>query len=131
VRRLVAPFVPLAVIAGWAQVFVACDGRSSAVDRGGACSFAADCLPGLVCVEQENGARVCTDDLTGALGDPPGQGDDDDGGPGDGEGGVDEDGGDVDATIPPDEDGGVVPDSGTPADAGNDADPPPVDAGDG
>ena len=114
-RRLLALGVPLLL---WGGVVAACSTRNQAVDRGGSCFFATDCVPGLVCVEQRDRSRVCTDDLSGVGGDPPEPGDgdgggDDEGGEGGGEGGVIEDGGTTDG--PP-----IVEDTGTDASTGVD-----------
>lgn len=67
VLALAAPFaMTLAVF-----VFGACDAKSSLVGPGGECFLASDCLPGLVCVEQANQSRICTDDLSRVAGEAP------------------------------------------------------------
>jgi len=60
-----------ATIAGVAGLLFACAQESSAVGPGGECFLASDCQPGLVCVPQPSGARVCSADLTGFEGNPP------------------------------------------------------------
>jgi hypothetical protein len=52
----------------------ACESSAGSVGPGGECSLATDCTPGLICIEQENGARICSDDLTRVAGDPPSNG---------------------------------------------------------
>lgn len=84
--------------------FAACKGSAALVQKGGECLLASDCAPGLVCVAQRNGPRVCTDDLSSVGGRPPPDG----GGPAEG--------GDADPDAPP----VVPPDSGDP-----DTTPPP------
>jgi hypothetical protein len=108
VKRLLALGAPVLL---WGGVLGACSTTNAAVDRDGACFFATDCLPGLVCIEQRNGARICTDDLSRVGGDPPGQGEDDAGDEA-GEGGLDE-GGTTDG--PP-----IVEDTGTDTSTGVD-----------
>ena len=49
----------------------ACSSSPALVAAGGACFAASDCQPGLVCVPQKNGARVCSSDLTQVTGRPP------------------------------------------------------------
>lgn len=61
------------LLAGAALVF-ACATDASLVGPGGECFLASDCQPGLVCIEQRDKRRVCTDDLTGVEGRPPQQG---------------------------------------------------------
>lgn len=102
-----------------------CDPSTSAVGPGGECSLATDCAPGLVCVEQANKTRVCSDDLSRVAGRPAETG------------GAEEDaeaeggGSNVDGSTPPPpprsdsgapDAGQLEEDSGTP--------PPPDDAGD-
>jgi hypothetical protein len=52
----------------------ACGSSDGSVGPGGECSLATDCALGLICIEQENGARACSDDLTRVAGDPPSNG---------------------------------------------------------
>lgn len=98
---------------GLAAVFsiLACTSNVSPVGLGGECFIATDCLTGLICVEQANKTRICTDDLSRVAGRPP---------PTDaGEAGV-TDGSKADVSVPPLEDTGA-PDSGTfPGDSGAD-----------
>lgn len=56
-----AVFVALALVA-------ACGPPKDRVGPGGECFLATDCAPGLVCVEQENRSRVCSDDITRVAG---------------------------------------------------------------
>jgi hypothetical protein len=103
------------VLAGAA--LLACVAQPSPVGPGGECFLASDCAPGLICVEQREGTRVCTDDLSRVTGRPREPED-----AGEGEG----DGGDPDASTPVPEDAGV--DAGGEEDAG--ADTGAADAGD-
>jgi hypothetical protein len=69
VKRLVL----LGIVAGTWGVLLACSKENAAIDKGGECFFASDCAPGLICVEQrDKGIRICTDDLSGVAGEPPG-----------------------------------------------------------
>lgn len=86
----------------WGGFVGACSKDNPAIERGGACDFASDCAPGLVCVEQRDKARICTDDLTGVAGEPPDQGGDG----GEAEGGEPGEGGTTDGPV-------VIPDTGT------------------
>jgi hypothetical protein len=52
----------------------ACSSKSNPVGPGGECFLAADCAPGLVCVEQPNKTRQCSDDLSRVAGRPPEEG---------------------------------------------------------
>jgi hypothetical protein len=114
--RIAAVALPIA--AAWAPLG-ACSGPSAAVDRGGACYLATDCAPGLVCVPQKNGTRICTDDLTG-LGAPPPEG-------GAGDSG---DAGDATEETPIEPPDTGPPDTGPPDTGPPDTGPPPGDAGD-
>jgi hypothetical protein len=58
---------------------------ATAAGPGGECSLAADCAPGLVCVEQANKTRICTTDLARVAGKRPPDAAADDGGATDGE----------------------------------------------
>ena len=92
---------------------------SSAVGPGGECFLATDCTPGLVCVEQENKARVCSDDLTRVAGETPEPRGDAGGGDGTSDAPIGD--GPViprDTGTPPDT-GGPQPDTGAPVDAGD------------
>ena len=56
---------------GLAIVFVllgACKPEVTPVGPGGECFLATDCAAGLVCVEQPNRSRICTDDLSRVTG---------------------------------------------------------------
>lgn len=110
-----------------------CSTTTEAVPYGGECFVASDCAPGLVCITQPNGARACTDDLSGSTGDPPGTGGGTDGG-GAADGAAAEDGGEADGGPSPEDAGGTpdsggMPDAGRP-DAGEDAGDAGTDAGD-
>ena len=94
-------FVLLGIAAAWA-VLLACSKDNAAIGAGGECFFATDCAPGLICVEQrDKGIRICTDDLSGVAGEPPGM-------PGE-EGDASDEGGEGGATDGP----VVIPDTGT------------------
>ncbi len=104
----------------------ACTSKQSPVGPGGECFLATDCAPGLVCVEQRNQTRICTDDLSSVAGRPPPEAGPMDAGDG-GEGGEGVDGESPDVGPPPPPPDGSVPDVvSTPPDSG----PPPEDAGD-
>ncbi len=61
---------------------VACSTPGGPVGPGEECFVATDCAPGLVCIEQPNKTRVCSDDLRRVAGrTPPEGGADEDGGP--------------------------------------------------
>lgn len=60
-----------AVLAAVGGLLFACAQESSPVGPGGECFLASDCQPGLVCVPQPSGARLCSSDLTGFEGNPP------------------------------------------------------------
>jgi hypothetical protein len=86
----------------------ACGGTTNPVGAGQSCSLATDCIDGLVCVPQDNGLSVCSDDLTKVAGKgPPEGGTADANGDGSGEAGRREGGGDA-----------TVTETGTPADTG-------------
>lgn len=100
-------------------VIEACSSSSALVGPGGECFLATDCAPGLVCLEQPNKTRVCSDDLRGVAGRAPPDGaavtdDAGDGGTTDGA---------PDAAISPPRDAGGA-ETGSPADTGA----PPMDA---
>jgi hypothetical protein len=60
-----------ALLAVQAILVVACTPRSSAVGPGQECFAASECEPGLVCVPQEKGGSVCSNDLSQITGRPP------------------------------------------------------------
>jgi hypothetical protein len=62
------------VIIGALSLVDACSTSSPPVNRGGECFLATDCAPGLVCVEQANKGRTCSDDLTRVAGQAPPEG---------------------------------------------------------
>src|SRR5689334_1338756 len=75
VFRLVrALAVGSSVVAGPLLVVGSCTVKSNPVGSGGECFLAADCAPGLVCVEQPNKTRLCSDDLERVAGRPPPEG---------------------------------------------------------
>lgn len=49
----------------------ACADREASLGAGSRCFLASECAPGLVCVPQEDGTRVCSSDLRGVQGEPP------------------------------------------------------------
>lgn len=114
------------VLAGL-SVLVLVDACSSSklAGQGGECFVADDCAPGLVCIEQKDKSRICTNDLTLAAGTVPPDGAAPDAGDA-GEGGTTGEGG-----TPPNDSGTTPPkDSGTttpPKDSGTN--PPPQDSG--
>lgn len=67
--RILVVAVPLAAALGLA--FSACDANTTRVGAGGECFLATDCEPGLVCVPQQNGSRICSSDLSRVAGRPP------------------------------------------------------------
>ncbi len=102
----------------------ACAPQSSRVGAGGECFLATDCAPGLICIEQADKTRLCSDDLSRVAGRPASDG----GAEADGgidEGGTSDDGAvpDDGASQPPDTgapDTSTPPDSGAPVDASDD-----------
>ncbi len=124
-RARAAAFLALAGLVVVVGLVGACNAESVAVGPGGECFLATDCAPGLVCVEQANKTRVCTDDLTRAAGRPPAEAE---------EAGA-PDAESADSSV----DGSPPPPPPPPADSGTkdagrdsgtvDAEPPPVDAG--
>ena len=58
-----------------AVLALACSSSPALVAAGGDCFAASDCEPGLVCVPQKNGPRVCSSDLSQVTGRPPAEGD--------------------------------------------------------
>lgn len=48
----------------------ACAPQSSRVGAGGECFLATDCAPGLICIEQADKTRLCSDDLSRVAGGP-------------------------------------------------------------
>ena len=99
----------------------ACSSKASLVGPGGECFLATDCAPGLVCVEQANKTRVCSDDLTRVAGRPPPEGGAGDAAEEGGEGGMDAQ---TDSPVTPPVDSGkdtsVPVDTGSPVDTGTD-----------
>jgi len=59
---------------GLGSTFIACSTSASNVGPGGECFLATDCAPGLVCLEQANKTRICSDDLSRVAGRPPPEG---------------------------------------------------------
>lgn len=119
-RRLPARAAIAIPLLLWGGLVGACSKDNAAIERGGECFFASDCAPGLVCVEQRNKTRICTDDLTGVAGEPPDQG----GGDGGGADGEPGEGGATDGPV-------IIPDTGTDTSQGVDTgvDTGIVDAG--
>lgn len=114
-RRLVPFGIPLlATSAILGACLAACSKDNAAIGAGGECYFATDCAPGLVCVEQrDRGTRICTDDLSGVAGEPPGMGEVD----ASGEGGEAGEAGQTDGPVvipDADPDQNVPPDTGPP-----------------
>jgi hypothetical protein len=103
--------LPLAITLG---PVAACSKQDSSAPLGGECYLATDCAPGLVCVPQKNGSRICSNDLTGLGAAPP-------------EGGMGDAGEAGDA---PTQDGPVVVPDAEPPDTGTDTGPPVQDAAD-
>lgn len=66
---LVAGSLAVCAMAGLA--FAACDADTTRVGAGAECFLATDCEPGLVCVPQQNGSRICSSDLSRVAGRPP------------------------------------------------------------
>ena len=111
-RRAGAFGVGVAFACGAVGVLVAC-GTNNLAAAGAECTLATDCEPGLVCVPQRDGKKICSSDLTGVQ--RPVQ----PGGGGDasiGEGG---EGGASDGALP-------VDDTGVPDSAIKDTGPPDV-----
>lgn len=65
--------VVLGPIAAFALLPAACSSNGEQASAGGECFLATDCAPGLICVEQRDGTRRCSDDLTSVVGKPPGE----------------------------------------------------------
>ena len=103
----------------------ACTATVTQVGPGGECFLATDCAPGLICIEQPDKTRTCSDDLSRVAGRPPAEGGAEEQDGGDGEGGVPEASTD-DVTQPPPDTG--VPDTNQPP---PDTGAPPQDAGEG
>lgn len=105
-------------------VLEACASRSNPVGPGGECFLATDCAPGLVCVEQSSGARVCSDDLSRVAGEPP---EEEQGEDAAADGAANPDTSTPDTGGPQPDTGGPQPDTGGPQpDTGG---PPPDDSG--
>ena len=91
----------------------ACAGTTNPVGAGQSCSLATDCIVGLVCVPQDNGFSVCSDDLSKVAGKAPPEAGAADANARDGSGeGGGKEGGTGDATTAPDTGGGGPPDTG-------------------
>ncbi|AKV01798.1 hypothetical protein AKJ09_08461 [Labilithrix luteola] len=86
--------VVLGPVAAFALFPAACSSNSEQA-AGGECFLATDCAPGLICIEQRDGTRRCSDDLTSVVGKPPGEA-----------GAAATDGGDGEAAAPGDASGG-------------------------
>jgi hypothetical protein len=56
--RLVAPFALALALFG-------CSTKAKLLGQGGECLQATDCVDGLVCVPQNDGHRICSNDLSG------------------------------------------------------------------
>jgi hypothetical protein len=97
----------------------ACTAKVTQVGAGGECFLATDCAPGLICIEQADKTRICSDDLSRVAGRPPAEPEEADGGGG--EGGMPEASAN-DVTQPPEDTG--APDTSPP-----DTGAPPPDSG--
>ncbi len=77
-RLAVVVVVPLALALALGTVagpLLGCSKERALVGAGQDCDLAADCLPGLVCIEEERGGRrVCSNDLTRVQGELPPEG---------------------------------------------------------
>jgi hypothetical protein len=71
-RRRARLGIVAAVLAVPTLVAAACAPKNSASGAGQECFVATDCEPGLVCVPQRGGARLCSADLSQVTGRPPG-----------------------------------------------------------
>ena len=56
------------VVAGPILLAAGCSAKANPVSSGGECFLATDCAAGLVCVEQANTTRICTNDLARVAG---------------------------------------------------------------
>ncbi len=65
-RRALAFLLPFGLVL---SPLAAC-GSDDKVGKGGECSLATDCAPGLICIPQKD-TRVCSDDLSNVAGKPP------------------------------------------------------------
>jgi hypothetical protein len=63
VKRLL---VALGACVAIGALSAACSAKAKAVAVGGECMLAVDCEPGLACVPQRDGRRICDSDLSGA-----------------------------------------------------------------
>jgi hypothetical protein len=70
-RGLGQVLVLLLPIALGVIILVACAPEPSPVGAGEECFVASDCAPGLVCVPQRGGSRLCSSDLTQVVGRAP------------------------------------------------------------
>ena len=64
------PGILLVAVAG-GVVVAGCEKTRALAGPGGDCDLAIDCLPGLVCLDDPTGRRVCSSDLTGVQGKLP------------------------------------------------------------
>jgi len=69
-RVVVLLTVPALVLVGL-LLPAACATKNSPSAAGQECFAASDCEPGLVCVPQRGGGRICSNDLTQVTGRPP------------------------------------------------------------
>jgi hypothetical protein len=70
-RRRVRVALVAVVLAVPAALAAACAPKNAASGAGQECFVASDCEPGLVCVPQRGGARICSSDLSQVTGRPP------------------------------------------------------------
>ena len=68
---MIAAALVAAVFTAIILLAAACAPKNSASAKGQECFAASDCEPGLVCVPQRSGARICSDDLSQVTGQPP------------------------------------------------------------
>jgi hypothetical protein len=122
IARLLA--IALTTTLGLVVLASACNSKSGAMNAGDECFLATDCAPGLICIEQANKTRICSDDLSRVAGRPPPEGGAEEGDAAIDEGGLSDapltdrtepppDTGLPDTNVPP-------PDSGAPVDSGGD-----------
>ncbi len=111
--RAAAAIGTVAVVAG---VFAGCGTKPALVGDGGECFLAADCQPGLICVDQGDRGRICTGDLSSVTGEPPSR-PEEAGDGGDGGSDAEEAG---DSTVPPQDAGEDVQEQDTGADVSAD-----------
>ena len=70
-RRAAVVLAPLLIILVPLLAPLGCSDDATLVGPGEECFAATDCQPGLVCVPQRSGSRLCTNDLTQVVGRPP------------------------------------------------------------